>query len=127
MYPDISAELPGVELEDDEQDFQTVMADPEPEFQELAGAALHNAGIDAAGAIQQARANNLSQAQGPALVEADEDELVYEITFDIPDAGLLPADDDPGEPLGDDMNDTLVAAVPGADNEGEAVGRRYPS
>ena len=51
---------------------------------------------------------------------------MYEITFDIPDAGLLPADDDPGEPLGDDMNDTLVAAVPGADDEGEAVGRRYP-
>jgi hypothetical protein len=127
VYPDISAELPGVELEVDEQDFQTVTADPEPEFQELAGAALHNAGIDAAGAIRQARANDLSQAQGPALVEADEDELVYEITFDVPDAGLLPAADDPGEPLGDDMNDTLVVAVPGADDEGAAVGRRYPS
>ena len=51
VYPDISAELPGVELEDDEQDFQTVTADPEPEFQDSVGAALHNAGIDATGAI----------------------------------------------------------------------------
>ena len=122
VYPDISAELPGVELEEDERDFQTVTVEPEPEFHKLAGAALHNAGIDAAGAIRRARENDLSQAQGPPLVEADDDELVYEITFDIPDAGLLPAADDPGEPLGDDMNDTLVVAVPGADDEGAAVG-----
>ena len=51
---------------------------------------------------------------------------MYEITFNVPDAGLLPAADDLGEPLGDDMNDTLVVAVPGADDEGAAVGRRYP-
>jgi len=55
VYPDISAELPGVELEEeDEQDFETVTTEPELEFHELAGAALHNAGIDAAGALRQA-------------------------------------------------------------------------
>ena len=135
MYPDISAELPGVALEDDEQDFQTVTADPEPEFQELAGAALHNAGIDAAGAIRRARENDLSQAQGPPLMqaqgpplmpplfEANDDELVYELTFDIPDVGLLPPDDDPGEFLGDESDDTLIEAVPGADDKTAAVGR----
>jgi len=137
VYPDIGAELPGVELEEDERDFQTVTVEPEPEFHELVGAALHNAGIDAAGAIRRAQENDLSQAQGPPLVEAeaqwpplveaDDDELVYEITCDIPDAGLLPADDDPGKPLGDKSDDTLVAAVPGADDEAEAVGRHYPS
>ena len=63
----------------------------------------------------------------PPLVEANNDELVYEITFDIPDAGLLPPDDDPGEFLGDESNDTLIEAVPGADDETAAVGRRYPS
>jgi len=51
VYPDIGAELPGVELEEDERDFQTVTVEPDPDFHELAGAALHNAGIDAARAI----------------------------------------------------------------------------
>ncbi len=56
-----------------------------------------------------------------------DDKLVYELTFDIPDAGLLPPDDDPGESLGDERDDTLIEAVPGADDETAAVGRRYPS
>jgi len=139
VYPDIGAELSGVELEEDEQDFQTVTVEPDPDFHELAGAALHNAGIDAAGAIRRARENDLSQAQGPPLmqaqgpplmpplVEANDDELVFEITFDIPEAGLLPPDGDPGESLGDESDDTLIEAVPGADDETAAVGRRYPS
>jgi len=131
VYPDIGAELPGVELEEDERDFQTVTVEPEPEFLELAGTALHYAGIDATGAIRRAQENDLSQAQGPPLVpplvEADDNELVYEITLDIPDAGLLPADDDPGESLGDESDDTLIEAVPGANDKAAAVGRRYPS
>ena len=51
VYPDINAEFPGVQLETDEQDFQVVTPEREPEFRKLAGTALHNAGIDAAGAI----------------------------------------------------------------------------
>ena len=125
VYSDISAKLPGVELEEDEQDFETVTTEPEPEFHKSAGEALHNAGIDASGALRQARGNNLSQAQGPALLDTDKDELVYKITFDVLDAGLLPVDD--SEPLGDDSDDTLIAAVPGADADADTVGRRYPS
>ena len=45
-FPDISAELPGVPLEDEEYDFQVVTDEPEPDFEELAAAALDNAGID---------------------------------------------------------------------------------
>ena len=46
-FPDISAELPGVELESEERDFTPVMDEPEEDFRDLAKAALHNAGIDA--------------------------------------------------------------------------------
>ena len=31
-YPDISAELPGVELEEEEKEFQTILDEPEPDF-----------------------------------------------------------------------------------------------
>ncbi len=47
-----------------------------------------------------------------AVVEADEYEIVYKITFDLPDVGL------PGEgqsqlevPLGNDRDDTTIAAI----------------
>ncbi len=46
VYPDISAELTGVLLEEQEQDFQPLTDEPEPDFQDLAGNALYNAGID---------------------------------------------------------------------------------
>jgi hypothetical protein len=53
--------------------------------------------------------NNLPPAallqDGPALVEADNDEIVYELTFDLPNAGLgvLEPNIPPAEPtLGDD-------------------------
>ena len=32
VYPDVSAELPGVELEPEERNFQTIMDEPEPDF-----------------------------------------------------------------------------------------------
>ncbi len=51
VFPDISAELPGVELEENKRDFQMVTEEPEPDFPKLAEAALHNAGIDVADAI----------------------------------------------------------------------------
>jgi hypothetical protein len=51
VYPDISAELPGVLLEEQEQDFQPLTDDPEPNFRDLAGDALYNAGIDTGKAL----------------------------------------------------------------------------
>jgi hypothetical protein len=101
-YPDISAELPGVELEEEEREFQTILDKPEPDFRDMAAAALHNAGIEGNETIQarSARARALAAAhavqRGAALVEADENKLVYEITFDAPDKGLLQV------PLGED-------------------------
>jgi hypothetical protein len=46
VYPDVSDELPGVELEAEERDFTPVSDEPEADFRELVAAALHNAGID---------------------------------------------------------------------------------
>jgi hypothetical protein len=45
-YHDISAELPGVELDEEEREFQTILDKPELDFRNMAAAALHNAGID---------------------------------------------------------------------------------
>jgi hypothetical protein len=92
-YPDISAEPPGVELELEESDFQLITDDPEPNFCELAAAALDNAGINTTKRIHAARdcvaaAAAAAKTAGPRLVEAEEDKIVYEITFDLPDAGL---------------------------------------
>ncbi len=61
----------------------------------MAAVALDNAGIDpqdhlctcTAQAAQAAAAAGLARG-GPALVEPNEDKIVYEITFDLPDAGL---------------------------------------
>ena len=51
--------------------------------------ALHNAGIDANEMIRNAQAQGEhAQAPGPALIDADEDEIVYKLTFDLPDADL---------------------------------------
>jgi hypothetical protein len=46
VYPDISAELQGVELEEDEHNYQMVMDKPKPEFQDFMVAALDNPGIN---------------------------------------------------------------------------------
>jgi hypothetical protein len=45
-YLDVTAELPGVELEDDIDAHQVVTEEPDPNFAVLATAALENAGID---------------------------------------------------------------------------------
>ncbi len=96
----MSAELPGVELESEERDYQTITDKPEPDFRDLAGAALHNAGIDANEMIRKAQGEHV-QATGPALIEADEDKIVYELTFDLPDAGLHGADTENMSDMGD--------------------------
>ncbi len=143
-YPDISAESPGVELESEEADFSAVTDDPEPDFKQLAAAALDNAGINpqdrrhaaqaahtAAEAAQAGAAAAIGH-QGPALVEANQDEIVYKITFDLPDAGLIggnafPANDPPpptpGETIMDMANDTVEFLT---DSTDIPTNRHYP-
>ncbi len=55
-------------------------------------AALNNAGIYPDVRIRAANnyIDNNAEHRGPAFIEADQDEIVYEITFDLPDAGLAP-------------------------------------
>ena len=92
VYPDISVELPGVELEEDAHKHQTVIDEPEADFCDPTNAALHNAGINADNAVQAAQAWVAAEVDwhGPALAEADEDKIVYKLIFDLPDAGLPP-------------------------------------
>jgi hypothetical protein len=85
-YPDISAELPGVELESKEVNYAAVMDESVPDFEQLAATALDNAGIDLQDCLCAARA--AAERTGPTLVEVDDNEIVYEITFDLPDTGL---------------------------------------
>ncbi len=65
VYPDISAELPGVELETEEQDYAPILDEPETDFRELAEAALHNAGINANDWIRAASAAPLTGTGQP--------------------------------------------------------------
>jgi hypothetical protein len=113
VYPDISAELTGVDLEEVEQEYQMVMDEPKPDFWDIVGAALHNAGINAEDMLHAARAQaaDKAQRQGLALVEADEDKIVYKISSNLPNAGLPTANADLLVPLGDDRDDTAAAAI----------------
>jgi hypothetical protein len=121
IYPNVSAELPGVELKAEERDFTPVSDEPEANFRELAAAALHNAGIDMEErlrAVQEAASNAPVNVHQPAVIEANEDKIVYKITFDLPDAGL------PGEgqsqlqvPLGNNRDDTTIAPIVPVDTD----------
>jgi len=101
-------------LESEERDFAPITDEPGEDFRDLAEAALHNAGIDAnqrirvaldAGTGQQAPA----VIEAPAVVEAENVEYVYEVTFDLPDAGL-PMANDPNLILGDQHDNTIIPA-----------------
>ena len=101
LYPNILAELPGVLLKDEDADIHVVKDDPEPDLAELAAAALDNAGINANNCLQAAQWGQ-EPGTGPALIEGNDDKIVYEITFDLPDAGLagnnvVPVDNPPPE------------------------------
>jgi hypothetical protein len=125
-FPDISAELPGVPLEEEESDFQVVTDEPEPDFKDLAAAALDNAGIDTADRLRAARvaaeaaaaAPLRPQQDGPCLIKADQGKIVYKIVVELPDAGLLPG-------LVPDVPDEVAAINPplGIDT----TPRRYPT
>jgi hypothetical protein len=91
-FPELSAQLPGVPLECDKDNkvFEVVTDEPEPDFGDLASAALDNAGIDTGDRLRAARAAADGAAQnGPRIVEAEPDEIMYDITFNLPDAGLI--------------------------------------
>ncbi len=62
--------------------------------------------------------------RGAAVIEADENKLVYEITFDIPDKGVLQM------PLGEDRDDTSIPVIALDDDEtNDKIQdvRRYPT
>jgi hypothetical protein len=81
-----------VELEREEAEFTTITKEDEPDFWALAVATLDNAGIDPGVRIRVANnyIHNNAKQQGLAFIEADQDKIVYEITFDLPEAGLAP-------------------------------------
>ncbi len=108
----------GVELEPEERNFQTIMDEPEPDFRDLAGAALHNTGIVSNEMIRNAQGAHV-QAPGPALIEAARDEIVYELTFDLPDAGLKGTDAENMSDMGDSRQDDASAVVMGAVNKAD--------
>ncbi len=121
-----------MELEAEERDFTPVSDEPEADFRELAAAALHNAGINTEEqlwAAQEAARDAPADIHQPAVVEPDEDEIVYEITFGLPNEGL------PGEgqsqievPLGNDQDDTTIAAILPLDADAPEVPLQcYPS
>jgi hypothetical protein len=73
-FPDISAEIPGVELERElvTEPTTALEDEAEPEFAEQAGAALENAGIDVAEQIRRGQ-------DAPGVVGAEANEIVYHI------------------------------------------------
>jgi hypothetical protein len=91
VYPDITAELPGVPLEEEVVDHRTVTDKDELDFRVLAARALDNANINPVAHLQATCAAEAQPvAPGPALIDADEDKIIYKLMFDLPDAGLAP-------------------------------------
>jgi hypothetical protein len=121
VYPDVSAELPGVELKAKEKDFTPVSDELEAYFRKLAAAALHNAGTDTQEqlrAAQEAASDAPVDVHRPAVIEADEDEIVYEITFDLPNGGLLEQGQSQLQmPLGNDREDTTITPIVPVDTD----------
>jgi hypothetical protein len=65
----------------------------------------------------------------PAVVEADEDEIVYKITFDLPNVGLLGEGQSQLQvPLSNDRDDTTIAPIVPVDTDApEAPLQCYPT
>jgi hypothetical protein len=91
--------------------------------------ALHNAGINADDQSRAARkaaaAGEIKRAQEPAAIEADEDKIVYKVTFDLPNAGHIPHDANLHIPHGDNRNDVYV--VPAVPNKEPIPNHCYPT
>jgi len=130
-FPDISAELPGVELESEERDFTPIMDEPEEDFHDLAKAALHSAGIDTNQRIRVALDAGTGQhapavIAAPTVIEPENVEYVYEVTFDLPDAALLMAND-PNLILGNQNDDTIIPAFVADNTDGQPSTSHYPT
>jgi hypothetical protein len=123
-FPDVSVEIPGVVLEEEEDDGQVVTDEPKVPFEALAAVALENVGIDMADSIRAAwaagddrdRAGAPAMPQEPRLVEAYNDKIVYNITINLPNARLI---------LPDDYLDAPPIEVAG--DKPEAIPARVPS
>ena len=97
LFPDVSVEIPGVPIKEEDGKYQNVTNEPKPGFKTLMAAALNNAGIDVATQVCSARAAaDVADAvviavppDGQLLVEAFEDKIVHNVTFELPDAGLV--------------------------------------
>jgi hypothetical protein len=93
-YPDILDELSGVALATEEEGFQVLTDKLMPEFAQLVAVALDTVGLNPGDTIRQAHfvATELNAPYGddqhPAVIKANPDEVVYEITFNLPNAGL---------------------------------------
>ena len=104
-----------MELESKEVNYVAVTDESVSDFEQLAATALDNAGINPQDCLRAARV--AAGWTGPTLVEADDNEIVYKITFDLPDAGLdggnvVPNDapaphPDRGNPIFDMANKTV--------------------
>jgi hypothetical protein len=124
VHLNIPAEHPGVMLEDKMDNAAVVVEDDKPDFWDLAAIAFDNAGIDPQ---EQLRAAQTAVAApiplpngGPAIIDAKEDKIVYELTSDFPDAGLAQNDG----PVVVPMNNDEVATAPTVVAEEE---RCYPT
>ncbi len=85
VYPDITAELPRVPLEEEVVDHRAVMDKDEPNFRVLAARALDNANINPGAHLRAARvAEAQPVAPDPILIDANEDEIIYKLMFDLP-------------------------------------------
>ena len=126
-YPDINIKLPGVELASIEDNYPAITVEEESaDFQDLAAAALGTVGIDTVARLRamqifgDAAPLGISpQNPGAALVEANNDKIVYKITFNLPDIGLadtivLPTSAPTNEPTNADPLHNLANVTVGA-------------
>jgi hypothetical protein len=106
-----------------------LVEDKEPNFWDLMVVALDNPGINPQACLQTAC--NVAPVgipatphpYGPVLIDANGDEIVYKLTFDLPDAGLHPVNGPPGAHVPPAAEDAAVE-VP---NQNEASeGQRHP-
>ncbi len=91
VYLNITAELPEVPLEEEVVDHRAVKDKDELNFRVLVARALDNANINPAAHLRAAHtAEAQPVAPGSALIDANEDKIIHNLTFDLPDAGLAP-------------------------------------
>ena len=61
------------------------------------------------------------------MFEADNDKLIYELMFDLPNVGLGPMDGNPTMILGEDRNDNTPVMIAEDTEDSPSNGRRYPT